>query len=178
MYVCLYGKGHTLHILEVAAVDSKWLWRERQSSPLSGMNSCSGIALEEQMDWGVTILVPIEAQCKTHTAEHHPSPSTLAWIWCRQDTSLLVDSNSSPVDGMWRDGMWHVTWETRVIVSTHCYLRSGGTTDLQILAKYYLCRCHSGNYTERCSTLGFENSVWFSRKNNTAAYVTFIGFSF
>lgn len=43
-------------------------------------------------------------------------------------------------------------------------LRSGETTDLQTLAKYLSEQVSLWNYTGRCSTLGFQNSVGFLGK--------------
>jgi hypothetical protein len=122
----------------------------------------------------------------THRSEHHPSPSTLAWLfshiiwrWVGDSTGIdpdksalpAGDSNWSPVGSMWCDSaLWvmcvMLQWLSKVALwSTRASLRSGVvTTELQILAKCYLCRCHFGNDTERCSNVGFENPVWFSRK--------------
>lgn len=133
--------------------------------------------------WGVLILLrPIW----WHRSEHHPSPSTLAWLfshiiwrWVGDSTGIdpdksalpAGDSNWSPVGSMWCDSaLWvmcvMLQWLSKVALwSTRASLRSGVvTTELQILAKCYLCRCHFGNDTERCSNVGFENPVWFSRK--------------
>lgn len=108
-------KEHATTHLWAAALNSKRLgerWPYGDEAPWINTCSCSGLALREHTGVRSSFWGPSD----THKSEHHPRPSTMAWLFSHiiwrwvgdstgfdPDKSALPagDSNSSPVGSVW-----------------------------------------------------------------------------